>query len=135
LDHVLVLENDVDMLSNVRAMQVVVVLDVPLVLVVDLSGELKELVVVNNLEQIVVFQNRCCHKRHLHVPAHCLGELKQVEVKRVDALKVIVMLLDQSVHVFARKVEVDSVLVYLGFHLFLFVFEIHLFLIINYKSN
>jgi hypothetical protein len=57
LDHVLVLENDVDMLSNVRAMQVVVVLDVPLVLVVDLSGELKELVVVNNLEQIVVFQN------------------------------------------------------------------------------
>ena len=45
------------------------------------------------------------------------------------------MLLDQSVHVFARKVEVDSVLVYLGFHLFLFVFEIHLFLIINYKSN
>lgn len=45
------------MLSNVRAMQVVVVLDVPLVLVVDLSGELKELVVVNNLEQIVVFQN------------------------------------------------------------------------------
>lgn len=57
MDHVLVLENDVDMLSNVRAMQVVVVLDVPLVLVVDLSGELKELVVVNNLEQIVVFQN------------------------------------------------------------------------------
>jgi hypothetical protein len=56
LDHVLVLEDDVDMLSNVRAMQVVVVLHVPLVLVVDLSGELKELVVVNNLQQIVVFQ-------------------------------------------------------------------------------
>jgi hypothetical protein len=37
-------------------MQVIVVLNGPLILVVDLCNELKELVMINGLEQVIVFQ-------------------------------------------------------------------------------
>ena len=44
------------MLSHIRPVQVVVVLNGSLVLIVDLGDELEELVVVNSLQEVVVFE-------------------------------------------------------------------------------
>jgi len=50
LDHVLRLQDDIAMLCNVRAMEIVVVGYTSIIFVVDLGEELQKLVVVNELE-------------------------------------------------------------------------------------
>lgn len=55
-NHTLIVEYDIDVLSHVTSVQVVVVLHRTLVLVVNLSEELKELVKVNDLQNVVFLQ-------------------------------------------------------------------------------
>jgi len=61
-------------------MHVVVVLYRSLVLVVDLGKVLKEFVKVHNLEEVVLLEDRCGHKWHLHVPTDFTRKFKDVEV-------------------------------------------------------
>ena len=56
LHEILSLENQANMLGNIRAMQVVVVFNRSLVFVVNLSDELEELVMVYSLQQVVVLE-------------------------------------------------------------------------------
>lgn len=56
LHEILSLENQANMLGNIRAMQVVVVFNRSLVFVVNLSDELEELVMVDSLQQVVVLE-------------------------------------------------------------------------------
>lgn len=56
LHEILSLENQANMLGDIRAMQVVVVFNRSLVFVVNLSDELEELVMVDSLQQVVVLE-------------------------------------------------------------------------------
>jgi hypothetical protein len=56
LHEILSLENQANMLGDIRAMQVVVVFNRSLVFVVNLSDELEELVMVYSLQQVVVLE-------------------------------------------------------------------------------
>jgi hypothetical protein len=53
---ILGLQNKPDMLGHVRSMKIIVVLNRSSVFVVDLGNELEELVMINSLEQVVVFE-------------------------------------------------------------------------------
>lgn len=55
LNHVLRLQDNVAMLRNVGAVQIVVIGYISIVLVVDLGKELQELAIIYELEQIVLF--------------------------------------------------------------------------------
>ena len=87
LDHALALQNQMAMLSHIRPMKVIMVFNRSFVLIIDLHEELEELVVVHGLQKIVLLKQRCCHKWHLHISSNCLGELKDVEVVRIDSIE------------------------------------------------
>lgn len=53
---ILCFQKEANMLCHVRTMKVIVILNRPLVLVVNLGNELEELVVINSLEQVVVLK-------------------------------------------------------------------------------
>ena len=111
LRQVLIRQYEAAVLSYITTVQIVVVLDASLVLVVDLHDELEELVVVNHLMQIVLFEQRSRHKWHLHVPADRLREVKDVERERVNALVEFRMLFDELLYVVRRQIEVDPITV------------------------
>jgi recombinational DNA repair protein RecR len=67
-------------------MKIIVVLNRSSVLVVDLGNKLEELVMINSLKQVIVLEQRRCHKGHLHVAANRFGELENVEVEVEDFL-------------------------------------------------
>ena len=56
LHEILCLQNQSDMLCYVRSMKIIVVLDRSPVLVIYLGNKLEELVMINSLKQVVVFE-------------------------------------------------------------------------------
>ena len=92
-------------------MQIVVVLNAALVLVVDLDDKREELVVIDDLEQIVELEDRCCHEWHLHVAADRLRKIEYVEGERVNALVELLMVFYQFLDMLRAEVEVDAITV------------------------
>ena len=99
------------MLADVTTVQIIVVLDTALVFVVDLYDECEELVIIYDLEQIVLLQERCGHEGHLHVTANRPRELEDVKFKRVNFLVEIGMALDQFFNVLSAQVKIDAIAV------------------------
>ena len=90
-------------------MHVVVVLHRPLVLVVNLGEILHELMEVHNLKEVVLLEDSCGHKRHLHVPANFTREFKDVEVPAGDPIIVFLVFLDHRFNVFTLEVEINPI--------------------------
>lgn len=111
---VLCLQNEVNVLCDIGAVQVVVVLDTPRVLIVDLDDEAEILREIDLLHQIVVLQERCRDEGHLHVAPHHFGEVKQVKVEGVDGLKLLWVGIDQLLDHLRLQVEVNH-LVHIDF--------------------
>lgn len=95
-------------------MEIIVVFNRPFVLVVDLHEELKEFVVINGLKQVVLLEQRCSHKRHLHVSTNCLGELKDVEVIGINSIEEVQIVLNELLDLLTREVKVNSIRIYLN---------------------
>ena len=85
------------------------VLNRPLVLVVDLDEKLQEFMVIYRLKEIVLLQQSRCHERHLHIAPNCLREIKDVEVEGVDLEVEVFMLKDELIDVVDGEVKVDSI--------------------------
>lgn len=94
LGEALFVQNNVTVLGNIRSMEVIVVLNVSIVTVVDLSDEQHELFKVDQVEQIVLFEEAHCHKWHLHVSPDSLGKVINVEVKFVEVEIELLVVLD-----------------------------------------
>ena len=101
------------MLADVATVQIIVILDAALVFVVDLHDECEELVIIYNLEQIVLLQERCGHEGHLHVTSNRPRELEDVEFKRINFLVEIGVALDQFFNVLSAQVKIDAIAVHL----------------------
>lgn len=97
------------MLCHVGAMHIVVVLHGASVLVVDLCEELEELVKIDNLKDVVLFQKTCGNKRHRHIASYFPGELKYVEMERIHLVVKVIVFFDKQLDIFALEVEVYPV--------------------------
>lgn len=71
LDQSLSFEDKMHVLSHIRTMKVIVILNRSLVLVVDLYKELQKFMMVDGLEKIVLLQKGGSHEWHLHVSPNC----------------------------------------------------------------
>ena len=67
-------------LGNIGSVQVIVVFDTSFILVVYLDNELEKLMMINHLEEVILFQQSGCNKWHLHVPTHGLRECENIEI-------------------------------------------------------
>jgi hypothetical protein len=90
-------------------MQVIMIGNWSLVFIIDLGKELKEFVVVNSLQQIVLFQEGGSDHGHLHVSTDGLCKVKYVEIERIYLIIPLVMLLNEWFYVLCGQIKVDSV--------------------------
>lgn len=100
-------EDQVYMLGDIGAMQVVVVRHRTQVRVVYLRDEFEELGVVDGAQQVVFLEQTGGNHRHHHVSANLLLELKYVEVEAVDLLDEVSVLLERFVQHLGREFEVN----------------------------
>lgn len=75
------------------------VFDAALVLVVNLNDECEEFVVIDDLQEVVALEERGGHERHLHIASNGPREFEDVELKRVNLLVKVLMVLDQFFNV------------------------------------
>lgn len=57
--HFLALKNEMAVLSNVRAMQVIMVRNITIVFVVDLGNKLQEFMEIDHVDQLIVLHDHC----------------------------------------------------------------------------
>lgn len=107
--HSLAIQNEVDVLSYITTMEIIMVLHRPLILVVNLGDELQKLVKVNDLEDVILLQEGCSDEWHLHVSANCLRKFEDVEVKAVYLIIESTVLLDHLFDVDALQVEINAI--------------------------
>ena len=108
--HVLGLQDDVAVLSDVGTMKVVVIVHALIILVVDLGEELHELWLVDVLHQVILFHYWRCQNLHLDASADCVWELENIKLEWVDTFVEIIMLDNKCFHWFGGQLEVNVVL-------------------------
>ena len=62
-------------------MEIIMILNAPLILVIDLCSEILEYLEVNCLIKIISHQQRTCYEWHLHLPADRVDKFEQIERK------------------------------------------------------
>lgn len=92
---VLSLHHEVTVLRNVRSMNVIVVLNWPSVLVVNLYHELQKLIFIYFCLQSIYFNQGHSHCGHLHLSADSFRKIEDVEFKgRNGVIKLLIILQD-----------------------------------------
>jgi len=103
------LENEMNVLGYVRAVQIVVVLHGATVVVVDLPEKVQVLLIIHRLLQIVVLEQSSGHEGQRILPADLIGELEDVKLEGVEGHEVLGVLFDHGVESVGRKFFVDFI--------------------------
>ena len=109
----LITKNQINMLSDIWAVHIVMVFHRSFVLVIDLGKKLQELMVIYHLDEIIFLQQWCSHKWHLHVTTNSTWEFEDVKLVWAKHFIIHIMVSDQFLYVLTGEVEVDPVRVYL----------------------
>lgn len=118
----LISQNQIDMLSHIGSMKIIMIFNRPFVFIVNLHNELQEFMVVNDLQKIIRLKQCSGHKWHLHVPSDIFGKVKYIELVTMNIIEIKTVLIHQLFNMLNRQIKVDSIFVYFD----TFVFRIAL---------
>jgi len=98
----LISQNQIDMLSHIGSMKIIMIFNRPFVFIVNLHNELQEFMIINDLQEIIGLKQRGRHEWHLHVPSDTLRKVKYIKLITMNIIEIKTVLIHQLFNMLNR---------------------------------